>query len=129
MRAKHPEMASDQAKMGLKWGVLASESTRNIEKRALASAAKLRPLGISAACYVWLLNDAALSFSKNLRKCPLNHYRLASTLASILGYSVENPNEQVKPDTYWVNGTSLDGASGSFSYSGATWLPQLKCGS
>ncbi len=79
--------------------------------------------------YVWLLNDAALSFSKNLRKCPLNHYRLASTLASILGYSVENPNEQVKPDTYWVNGTSLDGASGSFSYSGATWLPQLKCGS
>ena len=51
MRAKHPEMASDQAKMGLKWGVLASESTRIIEKRALASAAKLRPLGISAACY------------------------------------------------------------------------------
>ena len=34
---------------GLKWGVLASESTRIIEKRALASAAKLRPLGISAA--------------------------------------------------------------------------------
>jgi len=49
MRAKHPEMASDQAKMGLKCGVLASESTRIIEKRALASAAKLRPLGISAA--------------------------------------------------------------------------------
>ena len=35
MRAKHPEMASDQAKMGLKWGVLASESTRIIENEPL----------------------------------------------------------------------------------------------
>ena len=79
--------------------------------------------------YVWLVNDAAKSLSNNLRKCPLNHYRLASILADLLGYEVNNPNEQVKPDTFWVNGTSLDGASGSFSYSGANWLPQLKCGS
>lgn len=42
MRAKHPEMASDQAKMGLKWGVLASESTRIIEKRALAGPSSFR---------------------------------------------------------------------------------------
>lgn len=79
--------------------------------------------------YVWLVNDAAKSFSNNLRKCPLNHYRLASKLADLLGYEFENPNEKIKPDTFWVNGTSLDGASGSFSYSGANWLPQLKCGS
>lgn len=65
MRAKHPEMASDQAKMGLKWGVLASESTRIIEKRALASAAKLRPLGISAACYdSWLDERNAAAHSQ-----------------------------------------------------------------
>ena len=51
MRAKHPEMASDQVEMGLKWGGLAPESARIIEKRVLTSAAKLRPLGISAACY------------------------------------------------------------------------------
>jgi len=50
MRAKHPEMASNQAKMGLKWGGLAPQSARIIEKRVPASAAKLRPLGISAAC-------------------------------------------------------------------------------
>jgi len=50
MRAKHLEMASDQVEMGLKWGGLAPESARIIEKRVLASAAKLRPLGISAAC-------------------------------------------------------------------------------
>lgn len=50
MRAKQPEMALDQAKMGLKWGGLALESARIIEKQALASVAKLRPLGISAAC-------------------------------------------------------------------------------
>ena len=50
MKAKQPEMASDQAKMGLKWGGLAPESTRIIEKRALASEEKLRSLGISAAC-------------------------------------------------------------------------------
>ena len=50
MRAKHPEMASDQAKMGLKWGGLAPQSARIIEKQALASATKLCALGISAAC-------------------------------------------------------------------------------
>ena len=50
MRAKHPEMASDRTKTGLKWGGLAPESARFIEKQALASAAKLRALGISAAC-------------------------------------------------------------------------------
>jgi hypothetical protein len=50
MRAKHPEMVSDQVEMGLKWGGLAPESARIIEKRVLTSAAKLRPLGISAAC-------------------------------------------------------------------------------
>jgi hypothetical protein len=50
MRAKHPEMASDQAKMGLKWRGLVPESARIIEKRHLASAAKLCALGISAAC-------------------------------------------------------------------------------
>jgi hypothetical protein len=36
--------------IGLRWGVLVPESASIIEKRALASAAKLRPLGISAAC-------------------------------------------------------------------------------
>jgi hypothetical protein len=50
MRAKHPEMASEQAQIGLEWSGLAPESARIIEKRALASAAKLRHLGISAAC-------------------------------------------------------------------------------
>lgn len=50
MRAKHPEMASDQAKMGLNWGGLAPESARIIEKPAFALEAKLRSLGISAAC-------------------------------------------------------------------------------
>jgi|JI102314DRNA_FD_contig_51_647585_length_687_multi_2_in_0_out_0_1 hypothetical protein len=50
MRAKHPKMGSDQAKTGLKWVGLAPESARIIEKQALASAAKLRLLGISAAC-------------------------------------------------------------------------------
>ena len=50
MRAKHLEMASDQVEMGLKWGGLAPESARIIEKRVLTSAAKLRLLGISAAC-------------------------------------------------------------------------------
>jgi len=50
MSAKHPEMASDQANIGLEWGVLVPESACIIEKRALASAATLRPLGISAAC-------------------------------------------------------------------------------
>jgi hypothetical protein len=50
MRAKHLEIGSDQAKTGLKWGGLAPESARIIEKRVIASAAKLRPLGISAAC-------------------------------------------------------------------------------
>jgi hypothetical protein len=50
MRVKHPEMASDQAPKGLKWGGLAPESARIIEKQTLASAPKLRALGISAAC-------------------------------------------------------------------------------
>ncbi len=50
MRAKRPEMASDKAKMGLKWSGLAPESARIIQKRALASGAKLCPLGTSAAC-------------------------------------------------------------------------------
>jgi hypothetical protein len=36
--------------MGLNWGGLAPQSARIIEKRALTSAAKLRALGISAAC-------------------------------------------------------------------------------
>ena len=49
MRAKHLEMGSGQAKTGLKWG-LAPKSARIIEKQALATAAKLRPLGISATC-------------------------------------------------------------------------------
>jgi hypothetical protein len=35
MRAKHPQMASDQANMGLKWGGLAPQSTRIIEKQPL----------------------------------------------------------------------------------------------
>jgi hypothetical protein len=43
-------MASDQVEMGLKWGGLAPQSTRIIEKRVLASEAKLRLSGISAAC-------------------------------------------------------------------------------
>jgi hypothetical protein len=38
MSAKHPKMASDQAQNGLKWGDLALESARIIEKQALASA-------------------------------------------------------------------------------------------
>jgi hypothetical protein len=49
MREKHPEMASDQAQIGLKWGGLAPESASIIEKRVLASTAKLCALGISAA--------------------------------------------------------------------------------
>ena len=79
MRAKHPEMASDQAKMGLKWGVLASESTRIIEKRALASAAKLRPLGISAACYGPAHH---IHGNNNLLMCPkkLDHHKFAETI-------------------------------------------------
>jgi len=38
MSAKHPKMASDQANIGLEWGVLVPESARIIEKQALASA-------------------------------------------------------------------------------------------
>lgn len=49
MRAKRLEMAQNPAETGLEWGGL-PESARIIEKRALASAAKLRSLGISAAC-------------------------------------------------------------------------------
>ena len=50
MRTKHLDMASNQAERGLKWGGLASVPTRITEKRQLTSAAKLRALGISAAC-------------------------------------------------------------------------------
>lgn len=79
--------------------------------------------------YVWLLNDAAKPLSENLRECPLNHYRLANKLANLLGYEVNNTNEQAKPDIFWVNGTSLDGASGSYSYTRTNWSHQLKCSS
>ena len=50
MRAKHPEMASDQAKMGLKWGVLASESTRIIENE---------PLRQQRSCARWVFPQPA----------------------------------------------------------------------
>ena len=50
MQGASLEMRPDHVEMGLKWGDLASESIRITEKRALASAAKLRALGISAAC-------------------------------------------------------------------------------
>ena len=50
MRVKHLEIASDQVDMGLKWAGLAPESIRITEKRVLTSTAKLRALGVSAAC-------------------------------------------------------------------------------
>jgi hypothetical protein len=43
-------MASNQVKMGLKWGDSTSQTTRTVEKRTFTSAAGLRTLGISAAC-------------------------------------------------------------------------------
>ena len=51
MRAKHPEMASDKAKMGLKWGVLAPESTRIIENE---------PLRQQRSCARWVFPQPAM---------------------------------------------------------------------
>ena len=50
MKGRRPEMAINQAEMGLKWGDSMPEAIRIVEKQAFTSAAGLRTLGISAAC-------------------------------------------------------------------------------
>ena len=73
MRAKHPEMASDQAKMGLKWGVLASESTRIIENE---------PLRQQRSCARWVFPQPA---KKEVRSSRSTRIRMA---ASFMGSSL-----------------------------------------
>ncbi len=50
MKPPSIKTATNQAEMGLGWGGLASTPTCITEKQQLLSAARLRALGISAAC-------------------------------------------------------------------------------
>ena len=74
MRAKHPEMASDKAKMGLKWGVLAPESTRIIENE---------PLRQQRSCARWVFPQPA--------RIPEPHPNAATSVDRLPKEGLQNP--------------------------------------
>jgi glucan phosphoethanolaminetransferase (alkaline phosphatase superfamily) len=61
--------------------------------------------------YANSVDDRLVEEFRNL-KC-FNHYTLGKFIAKVLGFKVENPNEN---DTYFIQGTYIDGTHGFIKY-------------
>lgn len=56
-----------------------------------------------------------ISRIKNELGCMPNHYLIGQQIAKVLGYEINNPNEQ--PGQYYLNGTDVFGEAGYMQYS------------
>ena len=58
--------------------------------------------------------DTEISRIKDELGCLSNHYLISEQIAKVLGYQIENPNEE--PGKYYLNGTDVFGEAGFMQY-------------